>query len=222
MDADYSGQTDIFDPDAFTWPVHVIGAGGIGSALLLPLVKLGLRSTLHVWDADAVESHNVPAQLIYRRKDVGKAKVAAAAEILTDYIEPQCTFITHEEFVTADTCLDGVVISGVDSMRAREGIWEAVKFNSDVPLYLDGRIGGEQMTLLTLNPSDIDDVEFYEEDWLFPDSEGAPLPCAARTVIHPPTVLAGHIVAQLTRFARGLPPKRYIDVHVKETQAFVA
>lgn len=220
MIADYSGQTDIFDPARFTWDVHVIGVGGIGSAVVLPLVKLGLRSTLHLWDADHVEPHNVPAQLIYRRSDVGKSKVAATAEMLTPYLEPACRIVTHEEQVTEATVLEGVVISGVDSMDARQRIWEAVRFNPDVPLYLDGRIGGEQMTLLALNPCDVEAMEAYEGAWLFPSSEAAPLACAARTVIHPPVVLAGFMIAQLTRFARGLSLRQYIDVQVREAQLF--
>ena len=221
MKPDYSGQTDFFDPERFAWPIHVIGVGGIGSALVLPLVKLGVRSQLHLWDPDEVERHNVPAQLIYQPADVGRAKVEVASDFLPPYLEPACELGPHQEVVSAATPLEGVVISAVDNMKSRHEIWEGVKFNSDVALYLDGRLGGEQMQLFTLNPFDLETVEFYEENWLFADEEGTPLPCAARTVIHPPMVLAGHIVAQITRLARGLPTRRYIDVHVGATQFIV-
>lgn len=216
--ASYADQRDIFDPSKFTWPVHVIGLGGIGSALVLPLVKLGLRSELHLWDDDAViEPHNIPAQLLYRRSDIGKPKAATAAEILEPYCEPQCTLVPHAQKVTQETPLSGVVIGGVDSMTSRKAIWEAVQFNPEVPLYIDGRIGGEQIQLFTANPSDIDEITFYQ-GWLFDDSEGAELPCAARTVIGPPVTLAGMIITQLTRFARGLPTKRFVNMHVRESQ----
>lgn len=220
--ADYSDQTDIFDPAKFTWPVHVIGVGGIGSAVVLPIIKLGLNSSLHLWDPDKVEPHNVPAQLIYRASDVGRLKVEAAAEFLAPYLNERCTLVPHPEEAGAGCELSGVVIGAVDNMTARSEIWEEVKFNPEVPLYLDGRLGGEQMQLFTLDPNNIEDIEFYENSWLFPDEEGSPLPCAARTVIHPPVVLAGHIVAQLTRFARGLPQKRYIDVHTGAAQFIAA
>jgi len=216
--ASYEHQTDIFDPESFMWPVHVIGLGGIGSALALPLAKLGLQSQLHLWDHDpTVEAHNVPAQLLYRAKDIGKPKAETAAEIVRDYCDPKCEVIAHAEKVTETTPLSGVVISGVDSMKSRKAIWSAVQFNPEVSLYIDGRMGGEQVSLFSLNPSDIDAGEFYS-GWLFDDEDGAPLPCAARTVIHPPIVLAGLIIAQLTRFARGLETKRYIDFHTKTTQ----
>ena len=218
MSANYSHQTDIFDPTAFTWPVHLIGLGGIGSAVALPLVKLGLRSELHLWDNDAVESHNIPAQVIYSVADVGKAKVEAAAEFLDRFREPDCTIIAHRDVVTAQTPLAGVVISGVDSMASRLAIWEGLEFNPEVPLYMDGRIGGEQLQLFTLNPCDPEGVDFYKKWLFFTDDEAAPLPCAARTVIHPPILLAGFVIAQLTRFARELPTVRYLDVHARDSQ----
>lgn len=214
----YADQTDIFNPATFTWPVHVIGVGGIGSALVLPLIKLGLSSKLHLWDPDRVEPHNIPAQLIYRPTDIGKLKVEAAADTLAGFSEGKCEIVCHSEYVGPSTPLDGVVISGVDSMAARYDIWEGVRYNVEVPLYMDGRIGGEQMQLFTLNPSNYEAVVFYETEWLFPDEEGSDLPCAARTVIHPPTVLAGHIIAQLTRFARGMTTVSYLDCHVRDSQ----
>lgn len=215
MTIDYSDQTGIFDPAQFTWPVHIIGLGGIGSAVLFPLMKLGVNH-LEIWDDDAVEPHNIPAQLIYRPSDVGVSKAKAAAAFV-ERQEAACTVITHEEHVTAETALEGVVISGVDSMASRSAIWDAVKFNPMVPLYMDGRIGGEQLQLLSLNPSDFDSVESYEK-WLFSDEEGAQLPCAERTVIHPPTVLAGLMVANLTLFIRELQYPANIMANLKDMQ----
>lgn len=212
MKADYSDQTAIFDPAKFAWPVHIIGLGGIGSAVLFPLLKLGVRE-LHIWDRDEVEPHNIPAQLVYRVSDIGISK-AKAVQAFTERQEAECHVVPHEEFVTETTSLEGVVISGVDSMASRSAIWQAVQWNADVPLYMDGRIGGEQLQLLTLNPSDPDAIEAYEH-WLFPDSEASELPCAARTVIHPPTVLAGLMVAQLTLFLREEKPKGNIMAHLK-------
>ncbi len=218
MKADYSNQTDIFDPKSWIYPVHVIGAGGIGSAVLFPLMKLGVHE-IHVWDRDDVEPHNIPAQLLYRTSDIGMSKVDAV-RAFAERQEVQCRVVPHNEFVSEGTALDGVVISGVDSMKSRHAIWDAVRFNVDVPLYMDGRIGGEAFGLYALNPSDVDEIDAYEAT-LFPDEDAAPLPCAARTVIHPPTVLAGHIVANLTHFARGIASKPSLNVHLKTTQFLV-
>jgi len=215
MRPSYADQRDIFNPKTFNWNVHLIGLGGIGSALALPLVKVGLQTTLHLWDMDRqIEPHNVPAQLLYPACKIGpNAKAPTLAEQLQPYCDPGLKLVPHVERVTADTPLDGIVISGVDSMDARREIWKAVGDNA--VFYADGRIGGENCTALFVDflarhaPDDPDLVErqvkYYEDGWLFPDSKGAQLPCTARTVIHPPLLLSGLIIHQLTRFARGLP-----------------
>ncbi len=216
---DYSGQTDIFNPDTFGWDIHLIGCGGIGSTLMYPLAKLGIKGAIHLWDPDVVEPHNIPSQLIYRPSDVGRLKVEAARDFLLRQ-EVTATIVTHAERVTEATPLSGVVISGVDSMAARQAIWRAIEFDPGIVLYMDGRIGGEQLNLLTLNPSDFDRVEWYKEFELFDDAEAAPLPCAARTCIHPPVVLAGLIIAQLTLLARGMSTTKSTFVHLRTTQLF--
>lgn len=214
---DYSDQVEIFNPDTFTWPIHVIGLGGIGSSVLFPLIKIGFAGILHLWDTDVVEPHNLPAQAPYRPSDLGLKK-AAAAKSFAERQEASCEVVVHDEFVTSTTLLDGVVISGVDSMRSRKAIWGAVTAVSYmIPLYMDGRIGGENYQLLTLEPSNYDQQVAYER-WLFDDSEGATLPCGQRTNIHTPYVLAGHMVAQLTVFARGLETKANIQGNLKSSQ----
>ncbi len=216
VDIPYADQRDFFDPDQFTRPVHLIGLGGIGSAVVLPLIKLGLKSTLHLWDPDIVEPHNIPCQLIYGTADIGTSKVAATAALMAQ-LGAQCDIAQHPEVVTEATPLEGIVISGVDSMKSRRAIWEAVQGSLDVELYMDGRIGGEQFQLHTLDPLDYDYAETYEGTWLFDDGEASPLPCTARTVIHPAVVLAGLMVNQLTRFARQLELKRLILADMSAT-----
>ena len=214
--SDYSGQTDIFDPRKFTWPIHIIGCGGIGSNLILPLAKMGIPE-LHLWDPDQVEDHNIPSQL-YRPSDIGANKVDIAKQILESF-EVDATITTHTEAVCANTQLEGVVISGVDSMTARQAIWEAVKANfTAIPLLMDGRIGGEQLELITLSPSDFDAVNAYESGDLFADEDALPLPCAARTTVHTPLVLDGLILANLTLFARGLPTQPRTIIQLKTMQ----
>jgi molybdopterin/thiamine biosynthesis adenylyltransferase len=211
---DYGDQRAIFDPSEFSWPVHLIGAGGIGSALFLPLLKLGIGE-MHVWDPDVVEPHNIPAQLLYRPSDVGSSKVECLRDF-SRWVEADCEVVAHPQMVTEDTELSGVVISGVDSMASRKQIWAAVRRNAiDVVFYLDGRIGGEQFELYSLCPCDPDESRTYEDNWLVSDEQTLELPCAARTVIHPPVVLAGEAVAHLTRFYRQLPVNHFLIGHLR-------
>ena len=215
--ANYGDQRAIFDPSEFCWPVHIVGAGGIGSALFLPLLKLGVAE-LHVWDPDIVEPHNIPAKLLYRPSDVGKSKVECLRDF-SQWVETECQVRPHAQLVEPDTELSGVVISGVDSMASRQQIWKAVRRNVvDVAFYMDARIGGEQFELYSLFPYDPQDARQYEESWLVNDEQTLDLPCAARTIIHPPLALAGEVVAHLTRFYRQLPVNHFVIGHLRTDQ----
>lgn len=195
--ADFSNQLDLFNPRYHSAPVHLIGLGGIGSSLLLPLIKLGLTD-ITLYDDDVLEESNIPSQLIYCPGDIGKPKVEAAAAFAERYGVQAKTVNAR---VDADTPFEGIVISGVDSMTSRYAIWEAVGYNPEVLMYMDGRIGGEQLTYFTAIPADPDSMDRYEAT-LFPEEESAGLPCGARAIIHPAVMLAGVMVYELARFLR--------------------
>lgn len=211
----FADQVDIFNPDLWAWPVHVVGLGGIGSALLLPLVKLGVRE-IHIWDDDNVEPHNVPAQLLFRASDVGRPKVDALVDFV-DAFGMDVTIHPHRSWVTPSTDLEGVVMSGVDTMSSRKMIWEAVKFNPQIPLYLDGRIGAENVQVFSVDPVDDTSITMYEQ-WLFMDGESWSLPCSARTIIHSPLQVAVWMISQLTLYARGELPMKFALANLRKMQ----
>ena len=62
--------------------VLVIGAGGLGSAVIPALAAAGF-GTIGVVDADAVETSNLPRQTIHTPADVGRSKVASARDTIT-------------------------------------------------------------------------------------------------------------------------------------------
>ena len=74
-DQKYVRQSDIINPEVLGTPVHIIGAGAIGSCAALALAKIGFKD-FTVYDFDSVELHNLPNQM-YRAKDIGKPKVEA-------------------------------------------------------------------------------------------------------------------------------------------------
>jgi molybdopterin/thiamine biosynthesis adenylyltransferase/rhodanese-related sulfurtransferase len=68
--------------------VLVVGAGGLGSALLPLLAGAGVGH-LRVIDPDRVEESNLHRQTLYRMADLGRSKVTAAAEALLA-LNPDC------------------------------------------------------------------------------------------------------------------------------------
>ncbi len=215
----YSDQTAIFDPESFNWTAHVVGAGSIGSMVLFILAAMGVgvKQEIHLWDRDILESRNTPTQPIYRvESDRGRPKIEAARDFLLRQ-ELDTNLTLHNEFVTAESKLEGIVISGVDSMKSRHDIFEAVKKNAArIPLYMDGRIGGEVLTLFTFSPTESKSRKYYVENWMFGDDKATSAPCGGRNIIGPPTVLAGMIAHQLTLWHRGMSFERHIQFHLKD------
>jgi adenylyltransferase/sulfurtransferase len=90
--------------------VLVIGAGGLGSPLLLYLAAAGV-GTLGVVDDDVVDLSNLQRQIIHSTDAVGEPKVESAARTIAA-INPDVTVIAHKERIRADNALE--LISGYD------------------------------------------------------------------------------------------------------------
>ena len=69
---DVSRHRELFNPENFNTPIHIIGVGATGSWLALGLAKLGL-SNITVWDFDSIEEHNIANQA-YNVGSVGQKK----------------------------------------------------------------------------------------------------------------------------------------------------
>ena len=195
---DYWRQLDLVSPSDLDFDVNLIGVGGLGSPIAMALVKMGCpRITL--FDDDTVEPHNLPNQL-YRMADISLPKVEALAKILREYVDAEIT--PMNERVTQRT-FKGVVISAVDSIAARRGIWEnCVRYKAGVKLYVDARMGGEVGRILTVSPTNPMQVEAYEGT-LFTDDEGSTELCTAQATIYSTFGVASLVANQVKRFARG-------------------
>ena len=89
------GQAKLLDAK-----VLVVGAGGLGSPLLLYLGAAGI-GTLGVVDDDAVSLSNLQRQIIHTEARIGQPKTDSAAETLAS-INPDVTVVRHTERLTAD------------------------------------------------------------------------------------------------------------------------
>ena len=102
--------------------VLVIGAGGLGSPLLLYLAAAGV-GTLGVVDDDAVDLSNLQRQVIHSTGRIGEAKVESARETLTQ-VNPEVRLITHQVRLTAENALEligayDLVADGSDNFETR-------------------------------------------------------------------------------------------------------
>ena len=205
-------QLDIVAPEHLEFPVTLIGAGGIGSPTALVLTKMGIVDLL-IYDDDKVENHNLPSTL-YRLKDVGLDKVAALQGICEDYTGVAPKFKSE---IFADQSPSGVVISGVDTLTDRHAIWQRIKYNASVQLYIDGRMSGEVFIIHAVNPCDPDDVNWYEstlpsgpEALAEADARDVE-PCSARSVVYNTFGIASFIANVVKKYSRSQPyPKEIL------------
>lgn len=133
----YSRQTNIFKPEEFDLPIHIIGVGATGSWITLALAKLGV-SNIHIWDFDIIEEHNIPNQC-YNLSDIGTAKVTA----LEQEIAKKTSTLIHSHDVKVDGSqrLSGVIFLLTDTMKSREDIYyKAIKNNPNIKLLIETRM----------------------------------------------------------------------------------
>ncbi|MCT1478330.1 HesA/MoeB/ThiF family protein [Microbacterium sp. p3-SID336] len=116
--------------------VAVVGAGGLGSPVVLALAAAGI-GTLTVIDDDTVELSNLQRQVLHRLADVDAPKVDSAVRVAGE-LSPETIVRPVRERLTAanaDTLLAGadVVIDGSDSFETRSLVAAACE-RSGVPL----------------------------------------------------------------------------------------
>ncbi len=102
--------------------VLVLGAGGLGSPVLLYLAAAGV-GTIGVVDFDAVEESNLHRQVIHPTAAIGRSKVASALDAVTA-LNPGVEVVPHEVRLTeenASAVFAGydVVLDGTDNFPTR-------------------------------------------------------------------------------------------------------
>jgi adenylyltransferase/sulfurtransferase len=90
--------------------VLVIGAGGLGSPLLLYLAAAGV-GRLGVVDDDVVDLSNLQRQVVHDTSNIGLAKTISAKARLAE-INPEVRVVPHRTRVTRETVMD--LVSGYD------------------------------------------------------------------------------------------------------------
>ena len=105
--------------------VLVVGAGGLGSPLLLYLTAAGIGH-IAIVDFDVVEASNLNRQILHGTGDVGRLKVESAVDTLRA-LNPDVELLSHCERVTADNLVSlaqgcDLVIDAVDSFGVKFAI----------------------------------------------------------------------------------------------------
>lgn len=102
--------------------VLVIGAGGLGSPILLYLAAAGV-GTLGFMDDDRISASNLQRQILYDTDNIGKMKVEVAANKLKA-LNPDCHLIAIPQRLTAQNATEtinkyDIVVDATDNLASR-------------------------------------------------------------------------------------------------------
>ena len=108
--------------------VLVVGAGGLGSPVLLYLAAAGV-GTIGVVDDDAVDETNLQRQVVHGVADVGRPKTDSAADAV-HAVSPTTEVVRHPRRLDSSSALDVVadydlVLDGADNFPTRYVVGDA-------------------------------------------------------------------------------------------------
>jgi molybdopterin/thiamine biosynthesis adenylyltransferase/rhodanese-related sulfurtransferase len=118
--------------------VLVVGAGGLGSPVLLYLTAAGI-GTIGIVDFDLVDDSNLQRQVLFTTDDIGKSK-AEAAEKRLKKLNPFITFHVYKEQLNASNALEiignyDIVVDGTDNFPTRYLVNDACVLLDKVNIY---------------------------------------------------------------------------------------
>lgn len=179
-------QIDLLPPEKLGDRVTVIGAGAIGSFLILQMAKLGFADIV-VYDDDVVSEENMNSQF-YRVRDLGKPKVEALREIVADFTGTEIDIVKGRY---DGGRFSGYVIVAVDNMATRKLVFEQHEMKSlNTKGILDPRMGAETAILHVYQPMVDKDCVSYQKS-LYDDDAAVTERCTAKTTMYTVNLLSG-------------------------------
>ena len=172
-------QMDLIPIAVLGEQINVIGCGAIGGFTALSLVKMGFCN-LTLFDDDVVEIENMSSQF-FRFKDIGKNKAVALADLIYEFTNVSVEVIPKRY---EDGILPGIVISAVDSMRARTLIWNNhMGVSPATRMIIDPRMAAETALMYVMNPMDENDEVSYRKT-LYTDENAMPERCTGKATVY--------------------------------------
>ena len=111
--------------------VLIVGAGGLGSPLLLYLAAAGI-GTIGIIDDDRVSLDNLQRQIVHDTASVGRLKVESARDAIAR-LNPHVRVVMHAERLTSENALNvvqsyDIVADGSDNFATRYLVSDACYF----------------------------------------------------------------------------------------------
>jgi molybdopterin/thiamine biosynthesis adenylyltransferase len=168
--------------------VTVIGAGGVGSCLILSAAIMGFKK-IHLWDFDTLEEHNLSTTM-YPESFLGETKTHAAKELVR-YFGCKTEIVEHQKWGPMDP-LTPCVMMAPDNMEIRKIVYMAWMRSNKRKVLVDGRMGALTMEVIT--------CDYWNDNYLTTwksSSEIEDEPCTAKHTIFTANIIAGIMLSQI-------------------------
>lgn len=200
---DHTRHIGIFN--ARDWPVTLIGAGGIGAIAAIVLAKMGIP-VLNIYDDDTVDPENVATQF-YGPSDIGQDKTWSLTKLIHNFSDETEVYPNYlrvgQTGVEPEYLKNPIIISAVDSITARQVIWNNV-LETKWKWYLDARMGAEIFQLYAVK-SDTTRMDNYNASLMDLNEADVPdEPCTSKATIYTAAIAAGHIGATVRKIVTGM------------------
>lgn len=181
------------------------GCGGISSNLAFQLARM-VPASITLYDDDMVEMVNMAGQL-FSLNDLGKSKVDAMADMITNYTTMRQVNAVRERFTSATEPGD-IMLCGFDNMTARYTFfnsWEKyiagkTKEEKAKCLFMDGRLSMTELQILCIRGDDEYNIKRYKKEFLFSDSEAEATICSMKQTTYLACMIGSLMTNLFTNF----------------------
>ncbi len=166
--------------------VLVVGAGGLGSPLLLYLAAAGVGQ-IGIIDDDIIDLSNLQRQVLYRHSDIGRLKAIVARDLLRS-INPEIEIRLWNEQLTTDNAREviaqfDVVADGTDNFPTRYLVNDACVLEDKINVYASVFRYEGQVSVFNYPHDDGARGPNYRDICPFPPAAGTVPDCATGGVL---------------------------------------
>lgn len=115
-----------------------------------------------------------------------------------------------------DSAIRAVIFCCVDSISARQMIWESVK--GIASLFIDARMAAEVIRVLAVERPASDS---YYATTLFAEEQAYAGSCTAKSTVYTASIAAGLMIGQFTKWLRELPVDRDLSLNLLSAELSV-
>ena len=181
--------------------VTIIGAGGVGSSLMINCAIMGF-SHIHIWDFDILEEHNLSTTM-YPEEYLGLLKVDAAEKQALFY-NKNVKIHKHAEPWESGKYLSPLTLMAPDNMEVRMSVYTDWYLNK-CKFLIDMRMGALTMEIITVSQKH----DNFRSTWK-PSIEIEDEECTAKHTIFTAAVISGFGLNQAFNCLHGMQYYQYI------------